>query len=264
MSMITTTDTKLWTHKPIAQFTGKKALVLNGAFYGSCVALFVAAGFEIVHEVEEADVVVFIGGVDVDPTLYGQKRISQTQAPSTARDNEEKEVYARALKRGIPMFGICRGAQLLHVLNGGQLWQHVDNHAGPDHLIYDCEDDVFVSATSYHHQMLALNEKIEIIAVTKDQISHRFLSDTMTVNLAREGANADVEIEIEAGCYWDTKCFFVQGHPEVGSQEYKSWTMAKFCDFWDELEVGGYMTGKVKDVDVIIDNVEIIRSGINC
>jgi gamma-glutamyl-gamma-aminobutyrate hydrolase PuuD len=121
------------------------------------------------------------------------------------------------------MFGICRGAQLLHALNGGELWQHVQGHNGPDHVIYDIDEDVYVTATSYHHQMLALNDKIEVIAVTKEQLGRTFMSDNMSITIGEQ----EVELEIEAGSYAKTKCFFVQGHPEVGSVEYKSWTMWK-------------------------------------
>ncbi len=258
-------DDKRWGMTLIPQCgAGKRALVLEGAFYGSCVALMVAAGYSISDCVEDADVVVFIGGVDVDPALYGQQKLPQTQSPSLARDKLEKAVYVEALKRGIPMFGICRGAQFLHVMNGGELWQHVEGHAGPDHLIYDTEDDLFVMATSYHHQMLALNANIDVLAVTKDQISKKFHSENMVIDLSREGGNADVEIEIEAGCYWETKCFFVQGHPEVGSAEYRSWAMTKFEEFVDELEAGGYVTGSTKDAESIIEQVEVWRVGADC
>lgn len=219
--------------KRLPEFEGKKALILGGAFFGAVVALFAEAGFERANTVDDADLIVFNGGVDVDPKLYGQERHKSTQTPNESRDAYEKAVYEEALKQGKPMFGICRGAQFLHVMNGGELWQDVDGHAGPDHMIYDIEDDVFVMATSYHHQMLALNSKIDVLAVCKDQISRRFESDSFKLSLPNPD---DVEIEIEAGYYKDTKCLFVQGHPEVGSKEYRSWCMSKLHDFME-----GYM-----------------------
>lgn len=221
----TYTDTKL------PSFAGMKVFILSGAFYGSAVQLFAEAGFSRADSVEEADVVVFLGGVDVNPDLYGQTPIKETQHPSEARDKLETEVYEECVKRGIPMFGICRGAQFLHVMNDGELWQDVQGHAGTDHVIYDCEKHVFVNSNSIHHQMLMWNKDLDVIATCKDQISKVFKTDEMTVDLNKEGANADVEMEIEAGCYMSTKCFFVQGHPEVGSPEFRSWSMNKFQDF---------------------------------
>lgn len=225
----------VWHVKDMPSFEGWKVFILPGAFYGQCVSLFAKAGFERAVSVEEADVVVFIGGVDVNPELYGERALVYTQTPSPARDNLEMEVYEKCVQMGKPMFGICRGAQFLHVANKGTLWQHVEGHAGPDHYIYDVEDDCLVMATSLHHQMLALNDRIDVLAVCKDQVSKKFHSEDMIIDLAKEGANAEVEIEIEAGMYWDTRCFFVQGHPEVGSELYQSWAMHKFWEFCEAL-----------------------------
>jgi len=225
-----TTVEKEYSFTTMPDFAGKKALILGGAFFGSVVSLFAECGFSRAATVEDADVVVFNGGVDVDPELYGASAHPKTQSPNKQRDEYEKAVYDECVVQGKPMFGICRGAQFLHVMNGGELWQDVDGHAGLDHFIYDCEDDVFVKATSYHHQMLCLNQNINVLAVCKDQISHRFESDTFKLTLASPG---DVEIEIEAGYYKDTKCLFVQGHPEVGSKEYRSWSMSKLYDFME-------------------------------
>lgn len=242
--------------KSLPDFTGKKAYILGGAFFGDVVRYFAEAGFERATNVDDADVVVFNGGVDVDPNLYGQERHRMTQTPNKERDAFETEVYKEAFLKGKFMFGICRGAQFLHVMNGGDLWQHVEGHTGVDHWIYDCEDDLFVKATSYHHQMLALNTEIDVLAVCKDQISRRFESDEFVLTLGKE--ESAVEIEIEAGYYKASKCLFVQGHPEVGSPEYRSWCMGKLMDFME-----GHMfdeePGQEDDMD-IESKVELWRA----
>jgi hypothetical protein len=109
----------------------------------------------------------------------------------------------------------------------------VTGHGGTDHYIVDIEEDKRVLATSIHHQMLKTNDKVTIIAVTEEQVSDYFRDGTSTTTL---GENAH-EIEIEAGCYTDTRCFFVQGHPEVGSPEYRSWCMTKLQEFLRDLSV---------------------------
>jgi|GEM_PF-3174811 len=231
----TVIDSKTWGITELPYFKDKKALILGGAFYGPVVALFAACGFGKAETVADADLVVFVGGADIDPALYNQKPLPHTSFHK-ARDDMEVDVYIECVALRKPMYGICRGAQFLHAMNGGELWQHVEGHAGPDHVIYDIEEDCYVTATSVHHQMLALNDRIDVLACTKDQVSRKFYSDTMVIDLDKEGDNNGVEIEIEAGAYHDTRCLFVQGHPEIGSDEYRSWCMVKLFDFMRELE----------------------------
>src|SRR3546814_18138869 len=113
------------------------------------------------------------------------------------------------------MFGICRGAQFLHVMNKGALWQHVEGHAGPDHYIYDLNDDCLVIATSLHHQMLALNDTIDVVACCKEQVSTVFRSADMVLDLKKEFSNADVDLKFEARIYWDPTFFFLPVPPAL-------------------------------------------------
>jgi Predicted glutamine amidotransferases len=224
----------------LPDFEGKKVLVLPGAFYGSVVQMFAKCGFGRADTVEDADLVCFIGGVDINPEIYGQTKLPQTQEPSKSRDDFETEVFNKCVELGKPMYGICRGAQFLHAKNGGELWQHVEGHAGADHWIYDRDEDIYVLSNSIHHQMIALTAGVdlEVLAVCKDQVSSKFLSSDLIIDLKKDGANTEGEVEIEAGYYAATKCLFVQGHPEVGSPEFRSWCMTKLYDYmqeWDSL-----------------------------
>jgi gamma-glutamyl-gamma-aminobutyrate hydrolase PuuD len=189
------------------------------------------AGFSKADNVEDADVVVFIGGADINPSLYDQVNVASDF--SRNRDEFEIEIYKRAQELGKVCFGICRGAQFLHAMNGGKLWQDVNNHAGRSHTIIDLDEDVRLEVTSLHHQMLQDHDDLEIIAVTEHDVATTFWDDT---NNLERGKDDEVEavIEIEAGCYDKTKCFFVQGHPEVGSLYYKTWTMSKLNDLMGE------------------------------
>lgn len=221
-----------WAVGKIPQFKGLKALVLPGAFFASAVQLMAEAGFERATTVEDADVVVFIGGADINPALYGEKPMNVTSF-SQGRDDDEVAVYYKAQGLGKIMFGICRGAQFLHAMNGGKLWQHVEGHGGADHDVYDIEEDVLVKANSYHHQMLMDSDDLKIIAVCNEQVSRRFLAHDTVHHLNAEDPT-DHEIEIEAGAYEDKKIFFVQGHPEVGTPLYRSWCMTKLHDYCQE------------------------------
>ena len=229
--------TKNWTSRSMPNCKDMKAFVLPGAFYGACVGLMAEAGFQKASTVEEADVVVFIGGEDINPSLYGETP-HRTSYWTDDRDFQEQFFYKKAQDLNKVCFGICRGAQFLHAMNGGKLWQNVNNHAGADHVIYDIDEDVYVTATSLHHQMLIYHDKMELIACAKEQVATTFETATTTLTVTPDGDDAQVELEVEAGCYPVTQCFFVQGHPEIGSEEYRSWTMTKLFDLmmeWDHV-----------------------------
>jgi putative glutamine amidotransferase len=70
------------------------------------------------------------GGRDVDPTLYGQEPVPETQEPNPARDRMEFALLGEALDRNLPVLAICRGLQLFNVYHGGTLVQHL---AGDPH-----------------------------------------------------------------------------------------------------------------------------------
>jgi putative glutamine amidotransferase len=69
---------------------------------------------------------VLSGGEDVDPARYGEKPNPALGAVQPARDTMEFHALDCALQRGMPVFGICRGAQVLNVHFGGTLYQDID------------------------------------------------------------------------------------------------------------------------------------------
>ncbi|BBZ35648.1 gamma-glutamyl-gamma-aminobutyrate hydrolase family protein [Mycolicibacterium confluentis] len=83
---------------------------------------------------DTVDALLLAGGSDVDPARYGQQPHAETGGISVRRDDSEFALATRALATGKPMLGICRGMQLLNVVCGGSLDQHLDNaedHVGP-------------------------------------------------------------------------------------------------------------------------------------
>ncbi|OBG71587.1 gamma-glutamyl-gamma-aminobutyrate hydrolase [Mycobacterium sp. E2462] len=73
---------------------------------------------------------VITGGYDLDPASYGQQPHPTTDAPRTDRDAWEIALLRAALDRGLPVLGICRGAQVLNVAFGGTLHQHLPDVLG--------------------------------------------------------------------------------------------------------------------------------------
>jgi putative glutamine amidotransferase len=76
------------------------------------------------------DGLLLAGGADLDPTRYGQpNQGSHDLEPE--RDELEADAWRVAAERATPVFGICRGFQVINVLMGGRLLQDVAGHSGP-------------------------------------------------------------------------------------------------------------------------------------
>jgi putative glutamine amidotransferase len=81
---------------------------------------------------DRIDGLLLAGGSDVDPSFYGARRHPATERTWPERDRFELGLVRRALERGIPVLGICRGMQLLNVALGGTLVQHLPDLLGVD------------------------------------------------------------------------------------------------------------------------------------
>jgi len=84
---------------------------------------------------ERLDGLLLAGGVDVDPAQYGEPRHPDLGQVDAARDHVELTLTRWALDADLPVFGICRGIQLLNVAAGGSLWQDIPAqlHREPRH-----------------------------------------------------------------------------------------------------------------------------------
>lgn len=174
---------------------------------------------------EKADLVVFVGGADVTPSLYGEVEHSQT---STNHDHDQAdlELYKMCFEQGIPMLGICRGAQFGHIMNGGKLYQDVDHHYG-DHQIYDViERRVVNPVSSVHHQMVVRNDKMEVVAENGNART-RWLNP-----LEKVTGN---KMDVEAFFYRDTCFLGIQGHPEYRNYDtFLRWSLDKLVHYFAE------------------------------
>ena len=184
--------------------------------------MFVRARCKKADSPAEADIVIFTGGPDVDPTLYGEIAHHSTRI-DTHRDQADLELYGDCFEKGIPMVGICRGAQFLHVMNGGKLYQDVDGHYG-DHPIYDVKTQRMVPKTSStHHQMVIRQEGMEVLAESP-KARNRWCNPTRNV----EGMKQDVE----AFFYPDTCVLGIQGHPEYrGYHQFTKWSLDLILEY---------------------------------
>ncbi len=72
-----------------------------------------------------ADGLLLSGGADVDPSTYGEALRDPAWRGQDERDAFELALYRQAVADGKPVLGVCRGAQLINVAEGGTLWQDI-------------------------------------------------------------------------------------------------------------------------------------------
>ena len=76
------------------------------------------------------DGMLFSGGSDLDPDLYGQAAHAETDGIRPERDRGELALLTAALERDLPVLAVCRGSQVLNVARGGDLVQHLPESVG--------------------------------------------------------------------------------------------------------------------------------------
>lgn len=78
------------------------------------------------------DGLLFSGGSDLDPELYGAEAHAETDGIRPDRDRAELALLEAALARDMPVLAVCRGSQVLNVTRGGDLVQHLPEVVGDD------------------------------------------------------------------------------------------------------------------------------------
>lgn len=74
-----------------------------------------------------------IGGVDVEPASYGAEKTGRTEQTEPRRDDFELALVRAAMRRDLPILGICRGVQVLNIATGGTLHQHLPDAGFDEH-----------------------------------------------------------------------------------------------------------------------------------
>lgn len=207
-----------------------KVFIVGPSFFHYFSEMFSSRGYEIVGTIEEADIVQFTGGEDISPALYGEHE-HPSSGPSLRRDEKEIEAYKEARRLNKFCAGVCRGGQLLNVLSGGKMYQHVSNHAtGKGHDAIDViTGDVF-PVSSLHHQMMIMGEGAELLArstTTRSQV--KLGMTTIKSGKCQEVVTEGDDLEVEACYYPHTKSFCYQPHPEFvsGTHPCREWYFKK-------------------------------------
>lgn len=200
--------------------------------------MFSRARCKKAESLDKADLVVFTGGsFDVHPALYmvGADRVHpQVYGTGSQECTDTMLEYARVffecVQTGTPMVGVCLGAQFLHVMHGGRLYQHVDNHNSAHPMWCRDTGQMIKNISSVHHQ-LCMDYNTKGVPYGFTILGTSCEADDRWINSAlfdiADASDPDDE-DIEAFWYSETGCFGVQGHPEYqGFDEYTEWFMTQ-------------------------------------
>ena len=175
---------------------------------------------KVKHYVDALDGLLLQGGADMSPTSYGEQPINPIWAGDEIRDRYEIELFHEFVTQGKPVFGICRGHQVINVALGGTLYQDIPTQCEGkgqhrDDAKYEhCYHDVRIIPNTW------LAKQYPGVDVRRVNTIHHQAIKTLGEGLVVE-ALSEPDGLIEA-VRWEGHCFVVgvQWHPEfLGNEE---------------------------------------------
>ncbi|CAH0226433.1 Putative glutamine amidotransferase Rv2859c [Microbacterium oxydans] len=177
--------------------------------------------------VARLDGIVITGGDDVDPRRYGQAPGPHTFLIDPERDDFESALIEAAIDRGVPVLGICRGAQLLNVVRGGTLHQHLPLGDGESHGSYAYPrahrvHDVRIVPGSVAHALYGATVRVNSF---HHQAVDRPGADIVVTGSAPDGIIESIEVR-------GAPAIGVQWHPETfGGDPVFGWLVEQAVQF---------------------------------
>lgn len=124
-------DTDSVAQRPLGSFVRADFDYVDGVVQAGGIPVVLPAVAEVAEEMAQSiDGLLLCGGTDLDPSYYGEEPIPELGETLPERDAFEMAILKHALKRGTPVFGICRGLQVLNVALGGTLYQDLPSQVG--------------------------------------------------------------------------------------------------------------------------------------
>jgi putative glutamine amidotransferase len=99
---------------------------------GGIPILLTSGETDINRILETVDGLIFAGGGDIDPAVYGGPAHPSVERVDPVRDRFELELAEKAFDSNTPVLGICRGFQLLALASSGELITHIPDEIGEE------------------------------------------------------------------------------------------------------------------------------------
>lgn len=179
--------------------------------------LFRAAGAEVVllppgttaDALDRFDGLAIAGGADVNPERYGEAPHVSVDIPRQSRDASEFELYAKARDLNMPVFGICRGLQVMAISHGGSLIQNLPDE--PDTILHRERPGEYVNHLAQFESGSTLASLYGVGPVEVNSSHHQGVRDAGDLRVVGLAADGTVE-----ACEDPSRdfCLGVQWHPE--------------------------------------------------
>ena len=122
---------------------------------------------ELAKVLETVDGIIMTGGEDIDPARYGEQAVPELEEVYLERDDFDIKLLRMAVEKGLPVLGICRGAQAMNVAFGGTLYQDIPSQ---------------IPESEITHKVNAGNNVAHEIKIVKGTTLYRLLGKKAGVN----------------------------------------------------------------------------------
>ena len=164
--------------------------------------------------VKKLDGLILSGGGDIDPAFLDEEPIPETGSIDTYRDTYDFMLLRLAFNRQLPVFGICRGHQLINVTFGGTLYQDIHTQFSAEAIRHSQKEPRHCATHTV--QIVEKNSKLSLMMQGKDTIHVNSFHHQAVKEVAPEFITTAISPDglIEAMEHPEYSIFSVQWHPE--------------------------------------------------
>ncbi|MCQ2115746.1 MAG: gamma-glutamyl-gamma-aminobutyrate hydrolase family protein [Bacteroidales bacterium] len=178
---------------------------------------FTTDSLAICEMLDHIDGLIMTGGEDVNPARYGHDTIPELGTVNDRRDTFDLCLVRNAVRRGIPVLGICRGEQVTNVALGGTLWQDIPAQVDTMLVHRQPESASVKTQTIYISEGSRLREIIGCDSLLTNSKHHQAVRD-IAPSLKVTAVAADGVVEAYESVANDL-VLGIQSHPEAFARD---------------------------------------------
>jgi putative glutamine amidotransferase len=183
------------------------------------------------------DGLILSGGTDISPEVYGEQLIKEEWKGNLIRDQFEMSLCKKALSRKIPVLGICRGMQIINIVQGGTIYQD-NNYFIKDALIHRSQE---LYEKNQHSVVFSKGGYLEKLYQSRtsivNSVHHQSLK-TVGSDLSIEAISPQDKIVEAIKLNSENYCLGVQWHPEFSSKNKILDPQPLIKDFYNTIKRG--------------------------